>query len=108
MRSSSGRLTRTSVQDASAIHPRCSRSRQGTSYFFGPISENTSASRRSSRTSVAVSPSRRLAWISAVIRNTGAGRRWTSEPPVVVGEQGKVGEPAPAAVGHHLVGGQRD
>ena len=73
-----GNFTRTSVQIAVAIQPCCSSSFQGTSYFFGPISEKTSSSRPSSRTSVAVSPSRRRAWISAVTRKTGAGSRWTS------------------------------
>ena len=75
---SSGRATRISVQLADAIHPFVSSSRHGTSYFFGPIRLNTSPSRPSSRISVAVSPSRRRAWIVAVTRNTGAGSRWTS------------------------------
>ena len=70
--------TRTSVHVASAIQPRVSSSRQGTSYFFGPIRLKTSASRPSSRTSVAVRPSRRRAWMWAVTRKTGAGSRCTS------------------------------
>ncbi len=78
MRSSSGSGTRISVQSAVAIQPCFSSSFQGTSYFLGPISEKTSSSRPSSRTSVAVSPRRRRAWISAVTRKTGAGSRWTS------------------------------
>ena len=56
-----GKVTRISVQVASAIQPRSSSSRQGTSYFLGPIKLNTSPSRPSSRTSVAVKPSRRRA-----------------------------------------------
>ena len=63
---------------ASAIQPFVSSSRHGTSYFFGPIRLKTSSSRPSSRTSVAVRPSRRRAWIWAVTRKTGAGSRWTS------------------------------
>ena len=78
MRWSSGMRTRTSWQTAVAIQPWRSRSFHGTSCFFGPISEKTSSSRPSSRTSVAVRPSRRRAWISAVMRKTGAGSRWTS------------------------------
>ena len=50
------RPIRTSWQRASAIQPFCSRTRQGTSYFLGPIRLKTSSSRPSSRTSVAVSP----------------------------------------------------
>ena len=44
MRSGSGRATRISVQVASAIQPRVSSSRHGTSYFFGPIRLKTSPS----------------------------------------------------------------
>src|SRR5437588_10290393 len=69
-------LTRISWHSAVAIHPWRSNSRQGTSYFLGPIRLKTSASRPSSLTSVAVSPKRRRAWISAVIRKTGAGSKW--------------------------------
>ena len=68
----------TSQHVASAIQPRFSSSRHGTSYFFGPIRLNTSPSRPSSRTRVAVRPSRRRAWIWAVTRNTGAGSKCTS------------------------------
>ena len=71
-------VTRTSTQSAGAIQPCDSMSFQGASYRLGPISENTSPSRPSSRTSVAVSPRRRRAWRSAVIRKIGAGRRCTS------------------------------
>ena len=63
---------------AAAIQPCFSSTRHGTSYFFGPMRLKTSPSCPSSRTSVAVSPSRRRAWISAVARKTGAGSRWTS------------------------------
>ncbi len=45
---------------------------------LGPISEKTSDSRPSSRTRVAVRPSRRRAWRSAVNLKTGAGSRCTS------------------------------
>ena len=66
------------MHSAGAIQPCASMSRHGASYRLGPISENTSPSRPSSRTSVAVRPSRRRDWMSAVIRNTGAGSRCTS------------------------------
>ena len=66
------------MQCAFAIQPCLSSSFHGTSDFLGPISEKTSSSRPSSRTSVAVSPSRRRAWIAAVTRKTGAGSRCTS------------------------------
>ena len=61
-----------------AIQPCASMSFHGASYRLGPIRENTSPSRPSSRTSVAVSPSRRRACRSAVIRKIGAGSRCTS------------------------------
>lgn len=70
--------TRTSTHTAGAIQPCRSSSFQGASYFMGPMSENTSSSRPSSGTRVAVSPRRRRDWISAVTRETGAGSRWTS------------------------------
>src|SRR5437588_186473 len=73
MRIASGRATRTSVQLASAIQPRPSSSRHGTSYFFGPIRLKTSPSRASSRISVAVGPRRRRAAMWAVTGETGAG-----------------------------------
>ena len=71
-------VTRTSTQSAGAIQPCASMSFHGASYRFGPISENTSPSRPSSRTSVAVSPIRRRACRLAVIRKIGAGSRCTS------------------------------
>lgn len=59
--------------------PTCaSMSFHGASYRLGPMSENTSPSRPSSRTSVAVRPRRRRDCRSAVIRKTGAGSRCTS------------------------------
>ncbi len=77
-RSESVRLTRTSTQSAGAMYPCASISFHGASKRLGPISEKTSDSRPSSRTSVAVSPSRRRAWRSAVNLKTGAGSRCTS------------------------------
>ncbi|MEI0738297.1 hypothetical protein VQ056_19420 [Paenibacillus sp. JTLBN-2024] len=52
-----------------------SSSFHGISYRLGPMSEKTSCSHPSSLTNVAVSPSLRVAWISAVARNTGAGSK---------------------------------
>ena len=75
IRRGAGKPSRTSWHRASAIHPFDSSTRQGTSYFLGPIRLKTSSSRLSSRTRVAVSPRRRRAWMSAVIRNTGAGSK---------------------------------
>ncbi|CAM5372891.1 hypothetical protein SCALM49S_06170 [Streptomyces californicus] len=60
------------------MYPCASISFQGASNRLGPMSEKTSDSRPSSRTSVAVRPSRRRAWRSAVNLKTGAGSRWTS------------------------------
>ena len=60
------------------MQPCDSMSFHGASYRFGPIRENTSPSRPSSRTSVAVSPSRRRDCRSAVSRKIGAGSRCTS------------------------------
>ena len=78
MRSSVGRLTRTSTQSAGAIQPWLSMSFHGASYRLGPMREKTSPSRPSSRTRVAVRPIRRRAWRLAVIRKIGAGSRCTS------------------------------
>ena len=66
------------MHSAGAIQPCASMSRHGTSYRLGPMSENTSPSRPSSRTSVAVRPRRRRDCRSAVMRKTGAGNRCTS------------------------------
>ena len=60
------------------MKPCASISFHGASNRFGPIRLNTSPSRPSSRTSVAVRPSRRRACSSAVSLNTGAGSRCTS------------------------------
>ena len=110
----SGSPSRISWHWASAIHPFVSSTRHGTSYFLGPIRLNTSSSRWSSRTKVAVSPSRRRAWMSAVIRNTGRRQKVNfvidDQPPVALVEQAEVREVAIplGPVGHDLVGRQRD
>ncbi|SLI59734.1 Uncharacterised protein [Mycobacteroides abscessus subsp. abscessus] len=78
MRSASVRVTRTSMHSAGAIQPCASMSFHGASYRLGPMRENTSPSRPSSRTRVAVRPSLRRDCRSAVIRKTGAGSRCTS------------------------------
>ena len=79
------------MHSAGAIHPWLSISFQGASYRFGPMSEKTSPSRPSSRTSVAVSPSRRRACSSAVIRKIGRGQQVDlvvdDQPPVAGVEQ---------------------
>ena len=122
MRSSGVSGTRTLGASAVAIQPCFSSSFQGTSYFFGPISEKTSFSRPSSRTRVAVRPEppagldlggdaedRRGQQVDLVVDD---------QAPVVLGEELEVRELAHLArllvhrrrgpVGEHLVGRDGD
>ena len=94
------------------MKPCASISFHGASNRFGPIRLNTSPSLPSSRTSVAVRPSRRRACSSAVSLNTGRGQQVhlvvDDEAPVHGVEQRQVGVLALPLRGEDLVGGDGD
>ena len=94
------------------MKPCASISFHGASKRFGPMRLNTSPSRPSSRTSVAVRPRRRRACSSAVSLNTGRGQQVhlvvDDEAPVERVEQREVGVLALPLRGEDLVRRDRD